>query len=302
MQRELRPDLIEPRRHLAAMIDDALRRGQCGDGTPERLWQPWTNDGFATRVTAAEASIRAWRNRDRPSVPYNILPLLRAFYGDLPRYADARDAMLLAWRRSRGLTDEPPPPPRTIEISRFSDFAEIVDLGVSQPTPDSNGDLTVPWTLHIYPDTACEIGGQMVEIGVIALCVIIESRHWQPVPDSVFRRKKHPTLGVPAPPGGVLIVGPVDEQGRIAGTPLEDEPQIIMEPLGEAGDGPITFSVRVKRDGFKITSRGKQDAADTQKAVLDTIFASGIERDRKNRLIIAQATVSSSARRRSGGN
>ena len=201
-----------------------------------------------------------------------------------------------AWRLAGGLkaveASPPPSPPRTIESTPFSDVAEIVDLEVSQPTPDNSGNLIVPVTLRIHPDLNCEHDGKKVEIGVTAPYVMVESRHWRPNPDSVFRGKKHANLKGVGKSGAVQVVDPKDEQGRIDGAPLEDEPRITMEPLAEDADGPITFSVRVARDGFKVTPCDAAELTDAQTAVLDAIFNNeAFPKDGKQRLIVASETA-----------
>jgi hypothetical protein len=297
MGRRPRPELKEARAHLASMIDDALNKGQRGDGERERSWQPWTNTGFADKVAASESDVRGWRNANNPVRPGNILPTLRVLYGDIPAFAQGRNAMLLAWRRAGGIRSEEPGPPAVIAIEskQFSDVAEIVDLSVSQPTPDNTGNLIVPFTLRIHPDTNCEVDGNTIEIGVTAPYAIVESEHWRPVADTVIRGKAHPNARSVAARGAVQLVAPVDEQGRIDGQPLESEPRVILEPLRPDSDGPIEVSVRVARDGFKVTPRGQADVTGTQKAVLDALFADAFPRDKKNRLKVASETVRSRA-------
>jgi hypothetical protein len=277
------------------MIDAALNKGQRGDGVRERSWQPWTNTGFAEKVFASESDVRGWRNAGNPVRPGNILPVLRVLYGDISVYAQARNDMHVAWRHAGGIrVEEPAPPPvLAIESKQFSEVAEIVDLSVSQPTPDNTGNLIVPFTLRIHPDTNCEVDGNAVEIGVTEPYVIVESEHWRPVADTVFRGKTHPNTRSVAARGAVRLVAPADEQGRIDGQPLESEPRVILEPLRPDSDGPIEVSVRVAREGFKVTPRGHADVTGTQKAVLDALFADAFPRDKKNRLKVASEAVRS---------
>jgi hypothetical protein len=193
MGRRPRPELNEARAYLAGLIDTALNDGQRGDGTRQRSWQPWTNTGFADKVAASESDVRAWSNANNPVRPVNILPILRVLYGEIPAYAGARKGMHIAWRLAGGIrSEEPPPPIRPIDSKQFGEVAEIVDLAVSQPTPDNNGNLIVPFTLRIHPDTNCEVDGNSVEIGVTAPYFVVESEHWRPVADTVFRGKAHP--------------------------------------------------------------------------------------------------------------
>jgi hypothetical protein len=124
---------------------------------------------------------------------------------------------------------------------------------------------------------------------------MVESGHWRPAADTVFRGKAHPNTRSVATRGAVQIVRPTDDQGRIDGLPLESEPRIILEPLDPDGDGPIEVSIRVAREGFKVTPRGHSDVTGTQKAVLDALFADSFPKDKKNRLKVASETVRSRA-------
>jgi hypothetical protein len=247
---------------------------------------------------AHESDVRGWRHRENPVRPVNILPILRVLYGDIPAFAEKRERMRDAWRRAGGIrVEEPPPPLRAIETKSFSEVAEIVELAVSQPTPDNNGNLIVPFTLRIHPDKDCVVGAQAIEIGVAEALAVIESEHWRPAADSVFRGKPHPNTARTAAAGAALLNGPVVD-GRIDGNPLGDEPKATLEPRVENVDGPIEFSIRVARDSFVVTPRGAPAVSGTQKAVLDALFADAFPRDRKNRLKVASETVRSRAVKR----
>lgn len=289
-----RPELAEARCALAGVIDAALKGGQFHDPDALCFGRPWTNEAFAAAVAATESAVRSWRDQRKPSRPVNIVPLLEVLHGDNPRFAEARKAMLNAWRRAGGYIEDviPPPQPSGIETRKFSDVAAVVDLSVGQPVPDNAGNnLILPWTVNIYPDPRCVFEDKKVEIGVTAVFVLIESEHWQPHQESVFRKKNHPNIEKDATPGGVQLVGPTDGKGRIAGEPLEDEPSVKMEPKGKDASGPIDVSVRVFRDGFTVTPRDATDVSETQKFVLDAIFGSAFETDANQRLIVARETV-----------
>jgi hypothetical protein len=87
------------------------------------------------------------------------MPLLRVFYGDQEKFAEARSAMMQAWRRTTGSAEEPAHGPREIETKEFADFVYIVDLSVSRPVAGNiEGTLTVPYTLRIHPGTTDERG------------------------------------------------------------------------------------------------------------------------------------------------
>ncbi len=94
----------QERRHLAALIDHALKIGQRGDGSPKDRWHPWTEIELARKAGVESAStVSDWRDSENPSRPGNIIPLLKAFYGDIPAYAEAKAAMLKAWKRAAGI-------------------------------------------------------------------------------------------------------------------------------------------------------------------------------------------------------
>jgi hypothetical protein len=297
MGRRPRPDLTAHRQELARLIDDALNVGQRGNGSRPRGWESWTNQAFAEKAGSWESDVRGWRNQSNPVRPKMIIPLLEVFFGNRSEYAAARQAMLIAWRRAGGIrSEEPAPPPvRAIETKQFSELAEIVDLSVSQPTPDNNGNLIVPFTLRIHPDTNCEVDGNSVEIGIGPAYAVIESEQWKPAADTVFRGKPHTYTGKTAAAGTALLVGPTDDKGRLDGQPLADTPNVTLEPRAQDADGPIEVSIRVAREGFKVTPHGHADVTGTQKAVLDALFADSFPRDKKHRLKVASETVRSRA-------
>jgi len=75
---------------------------------------------LAKKAGANYKSVANWRNPVILYTPANIIPLLKTFYGDDPRYAAQRQAMLRLWRQARGYdTDDlatftvPPSPPAT---------------------------------------------------------------------------------------------------------------------------------------------------------------------------------------------
>jgi len=65
-----------------------------------------------------------------------------------------------------------------------------------------------------------------------------------------------------------------------------------MEPTGVDGDGLITMSVQVPRDGISVILTDGGSVSATQQAVLDAIFAEAIPRDDSGRrLVVASAAV-----------
>ena len=291
----------EEKCRLAGLIDDALKAGQRGDGTP-KPWLPWKPMDFAAEVNTGVSSVSDWRDRENPTRPGNIMPILKAFYGDIPAYAEAKQAMLTAWKRASGIDADDPPEPRRITPTQFSDIVEVVTLLVNQdPTPDNHGTLTVPYTLRLRCDDNVEVPikvkGQAVtvtmEIGLTAPLFVVESGEWQPMEETIFRKGQHPNIK-PGPFGdSVLVTGPADNHGRIVGEPLKDVPHLLMEKTGQ--DGAVTLSVKVPRDGFRVILPDQPPLSATQKDVLDAIFAQGIPRDAKNRLEVAKVQVTPNA-------
>ncbi len=285
---------------LAKLIDAALTKGQRATG---EKGQPWTNMGFAEKIGASASSVAEWRDTANPARPGNIVPLLNAFFGTIPAYADDKAAMLKAWKRAGGIDSDDPPDPRAIQAEQFSEVAQVVSLLINQPTPDNQGNLKVPYTLHLRCHESLAIPIVVnkrpvtvtLDIGLTAPLFAVESKHWNPVQDSIFRKRKHPNLANPFN-DSVRLIGPTDNHSRIVGEPLEDETHVLMEPSGAAqDDGPITLLVKSPRDGISVTLADGAELSATQRDVIDALFASAIPRDAANRLEVARATISPKA-------
>jgi hypothetical protein len=289
----------QERLHLAGLIDQALKIGQRGDGTKKQHWQPWTEVEFARKVSTGPSTISDWRDSENPSRPVNIQPLLRVFYGDIPAYAEAKAAMLKAWKRAAGIDSDDPPDPR--DIKTFNEVAEVVHLMVNQPTPDNQGNLIVPYTLRLRCDEHREIEIKVdgapvtvaMDIGVTKPVFKVRSDDWQPMQDTIFRKKKHPHTAPGPCPDSVLLTDERDGGGRVVGEPLEDEPHVLMEKTGIGGEAAIILSVVVPRDGFSVSLCGGAPASARQQDVIDAILAEAIPRDKENpgRLEVASAVV-----------
>ena len=312
------PEHLEARRRLAQLIDEALQKGQRVTVTEPETWRRWTNAAFGLKVDATESAVRTWRRVENPVRPPHIVKMLNVFYGDpqdpklspalkpvVEGFQPARKAMYDAWRLADGHAIVEPETPRLANIDSpdFGDLAEIVVLQVHQPTQDNyRGNLIVPVTLGIRPDEDVEYAGKKVAIGVKDAYFAVESSDWQPVQNSIFGTKKTPKVGDTVSPGVVQVFGKTDGQGRIHDTPLDDEPNVTMEPVKDDAAGTIGFSVRVKRDAFVVTARDGGETTDAQNTVLDAIFADGaFPKDRKGRLIVARRRVTPKANRDSGG-
>jgi hypothetical protein len=289
----------QERRQLAAMIDDALKIGQRGDGTSKQRWEPWTEVEFAKKTGTGASTVSDWRDRENPTRPVDIRPLLNTFYGTILAYAEARAGMLKAWKRAGGIDEDDPPDPR--DIKSFSQIAEVVHLMVNQPTPDNYGNLIVPYTLRLRCDEnrqiEIKVDGSPVtlamDIGITKPVFKVRSDVWQPVQDSLFRKKKHPQTAPGPCPDSVVLTGERDANDRVVGEPLEDEPRFLMEKSSANSDASITLSIVVPRDGFSVTLCGEAPVSITQQDVINAIFAEAIPKDRENnnRLEVASAVV-----------
>lgn len=289
--RKIAPDVLEARRYLASLIDTALNAGVRGDWPHERTSGPWTNQDFANGVGAVEGAVRSWRNQNNPVRPTNIVPLLRVFFGDNDKFSAPRKAMLEAWRRAGGfVVNEPPPALRPIETRSFSDHAAIVALLVDRPEAP-NDNLVIPFSLRIHPDPRCRIAGHTVELGVTEAFFEVESEHWQPSQDSILWTRDHPNIEPDGTRTGVKLIGPPGNKEQINGEPLAGVATIALRPKEPGADGPVTLSVRVFDDGFKVTPRDGSNVSETQKTVIEAIFGGAFRKDVRGRLIVASETV-----------
>ncbi len=296
------PDLLPHREHLARLIDTAIAHGHHAP-EQDKPYEPWvwTNEAFGLALGTDEGTVRGWRGKMGVHTPPNIVPILRVLYGDPPEFQADRDAMKLAWYRAKGIPPPEPPPPAQRDVQGlrpFADAAEIIDLAMSQPPPPTNGStLTVPFTFRVHPDRDCTIEAA-IAIGVEHVLVVVESEHWQPQPNSVFRGAGHPNAGDTAVPGAALFNGPRKQGERwIDGKPLGDQPLLIMERKQD-GDGPVVMSARVRREDFVVVPRPQpgdnrppEAIGETTKVVLNAIFAGAYELDARKRLVVARARI-----------
>src|ERR1019366_1355459 len=292
MPRLQRPELLEHQVYLACLIDAAMLDGQRADPDDPRFGAPWTEEEMADAVGGHRTTVEGWRSRTKPHTPPNIVPLLKAFYGDTPKFAPLKYAMRVAWHRAKwGRDPEPPELPRhNIETRKFSDHAAVVALLVDQPE-SPNDNLVIPFNLRIHPDPRCRFGGRTVELGVTAAFFESDSEHWQPGQDSIFWTRDHPNIKSDGTRTGVELVGPLDVRGHIDGEPLAGVRTITLRPKRLGEDGPVTLSVLVPEDTFKVTPRDGANVSDTQTTVIEAIFSGAFPMDGRGRLVVASETI-----------
>jgi len=198
------------------------------------------------------------------------------------------------YHAARGIPDDLPANIWTIKGERFSAFADIVGLTVSQPTPDNSGGVHVAYTLKVHPDKNVrpdpDSDTNAIELGIREAFFAIEADEWQPASDSIFRdNSDHENLGRTARRNSALIKGPQDSKGRIDGHPLGRDLRAKLEPTTDGAAGTIVFLVLVDREAFVVTPKDGRGAVNNQqKAVLDAIFASAIPKDERRRLVVAR--------------
>lgn len=295
----------DERRQLAAMIDHALRIGQRGDGTPNEKWVPWTDVAFARKVNQSPAAVAAWRNREIPERPNHIIPVLNVFYGDDPSYADARESMRRAWYRADGKDPDEPPPPRVIATQNLHALANVVTLQLNQPTPDNSGNVILPYTVRfrreLQPKIPVIVDGKpftdTFDIGLSRPLLAFVSKHWQPLQDTIFRRRKHPNIEHEAD-DCVRITGPLDK-GVVIGDPLDDpsdeqgngQLDVRMELIDPDKDGSVALAVKVPRDGIKVTQTSGNPVTDIQALVIEAIIAEGCAPDDNGHIPVRTVTT-----------
>lgn len=223
----------------------------------------------------------------------NITPLLRVFFGEVHDYADAKQAMLIAWRKTAGTDaasdpDLNQPTVGTISTQRFSDVAKVVYLRANQPTPHNDGCIRIPITLQLNFDKnrkiPISINGKrkevLIDIGLKSPLLAVKSDAWQPLEDSIFRRPKQPRMKRGHFPDSVVLLAEQDlSAGVLVGDPLEGESYVMMERMAPDADGRITFAVLSDAEGFHVTPSGKPQSSRLKAAVMAALFASAIPRD-----------------------
>ena len=213
------------------------------------------------------------------------------------RFPEQWNRMWSLYHTARGTPDDLPVNIWTITGERFSAFADIVGLTVSQPMPDNSGGVHVAYTLKIHPDENVrpdpDSASNAIELGIREAFLAIEADEWQPASDSIFRdNSDHENLGRTARKNSALIKGPHDTKGRIDGHPLGRDLRAKLEPTTDGAAGTIVFLVLVERGAFVVTPKdGKGAVNSQQKAVLDAIFASAIPKDERKRLVVERAAA-----------
>ena len=298
-----KPALEPHQRALAAMIDDALNRGQRGDGSDPRHWTKWTNRGFAEKAVVAETSLANWRNPDKRMPPEDIAPLLKTFYGDIARHAADKAKMQRLWRLARGYIVDDESGAEGWDVgrpSRLQGTASLVNLLTHAPVPWNDGTLRMAVTLVITPDRDLSYGGRAMTIGLAEALLCMQSDGLQPAWKSLPSQRGLANFALDA--AGERIVGPIDPAtGMINGEPLGDEHFFTFEPAG-AGEACVTVSIHAPRGCFRVLPSGSGSTAAKRKgrsnvnqnAVINALFHEQLRtRDDHDRPVLARATVGS---------
>lgn len=285
------PELAPYQRDLARMIDAALKAGQRGDGTKSQYWAPWTVTDFMKAAKCSASAIANWRNEDARKPPYNIVPLLNAFYGEIPLYEAQKEKMRRLWHAARGIPDEQTglTAPR-----RLTGPSTLVHLRghKSEPVTDSNTNHALYVSLTISPHHDAQYGDKRVTIGLRHAILRLTSDHWQPTRNGLISERGHSNFAIDA--AGARIVGPVDqEMGVLNGQIVGDDAIAELEPLNN-GDGPVTVSVVATESSFKVMENG--DLSAEQDAVIAALLMDMLKtRDNQTRVVLESVTVQPAA-------
>ena len=287
--------------NLAILIGEELDAGQRPEGPFKGRTKPWKPGEFgrqAGNVTAT--AVQSWRNRDKPTVPNNIYPILNAFYGDdkNSEYGEARAIMKRAFDKAGGNTDIEPDPWTIVDKSMIA-VAEPVALMFNQPDIDNaTGALRLPFTLQFRRKQAQKIKvnlrGKVVvavfDLGLKEAWLSIASPRWQPTEGSLFRTKDktHPRIGKRFK--DELQILPADGEIYLDDEPLSDEPAISLEIRDDAGEERITLSVAADEEALKPIVP-TQPRSLRQDDVIAAILRTATDRDRDGRIIVATETI-----------
>ncbi|WP_158932671.1 hypothetical protein [Acidisphaera sp. S103] len=296
-----RPELERYQRELARIIDDALNRGQCGDGTPERHWKPWTNTQFADIAGISERSVANWRDPDALMPPYEITPLLKCLYGDIDRFKADRAAMHRLWQLARGhitAHEVPSTDPRSDKSPNLRGKATLITLQAHAPTPLEDGTMRLSITLIISPDRDLSYRGKAITIGLAEALLTVEPGLYQPTHRSRPSQRGLRNFKISA--AGERIIGPLDRtSGMIDGEPLDDEYLMDLE-VAESGAGPINIIVHASRNSFRARisplsgteAKMPQHCSINQNVVMNALFYEQLKnQDCHNRAVLARITV-----------
>jgi hypothetical protein len=300
-----RPELEPHQRALALMIDDALNRGQRGDGENEKHWARWNNRSLAdaSRGIFSENAVANWRDPDRRMPPEDIKPLLKLFYGTIERFKDDRAKMERLWRLARGyiVDDEAPASGwAAVRTQNLQGQVDLVRLHTHQPVPWNDGTLRLAITLVITPDQDVSYRGRAVIIGLSEALLRLDASGLQPAYKALPSQRGLPHF-VPSAAGD-RIIGPLDrDTSMINGEPLGDEFLLSLENLAtEPDDKPATVAVCASRGSFRVLPRSmggniRQPAARrlaNQNAVVNALFFEQYrERDDHDRAVLARARI-----------
>jgi hypothetical protein len=296
-----RPDLEPYQRKLALMIDDALKRGQRGDGEDQKRWKPWTNRPFADRACVAENSVSNWRDPDRRMPPKDIDPVLKVFYGVTDRFKEDKAKMKLLWQLARGYVVDDDIRARNWEVGRSQNLqgiANLVTLRTHAPVPWNDGTMRLAITLVITPDRDLSYRGKAITVGMTEALLCLESSAFQPAWKSLPSQRGLANFVLTT--AGERIVGPLDPTtGMIDGEPLGDEYLMVLETVA-TDVASATVAVHAPRGSFRVlpqagsgtVEKSRDRCSANQEAVVNALFHEQLrDRDDHDRAVLSRAPI-----------
>jgi hypothetical protein len=302
MGRPPKPDTTRARLEtFATLLRRALSDGHRAVGPYQgATGRPWTVKEFAHRAHASPGAVSSWFADKNPSLPMNVQPILRALYGDIPEFADAKDAMHRAWFEAGGNVDIVPEEPSFIDKTMIQ-AASPVSLIVTPPN-DSEPDAT---TLHLlvtlafrrfeYGEIEILCKGRPIQatfhLALKEAWLSVSSDQWQPTAESLFLKPAPYHNNVPDRFGNAIRIVPDAGQTYLAGELLSDVAWFPFQRVAGGVTSKVTITVQARKQAFDLTLDQEPPTDLNQKDVIDAIIRTATDTDKEGRIIVARKTT-----------
>jgi hypothetical protein len=289
-----RPDLLEPRRALARLINDHLNRGQRAD-VEQRNWKPWTDADFSGYVGVSPNTVSNWRSEDYPMPPTDIVPLLNILFGDIPAFQGWRRDLRDAWSRAKGLL--PPDSEQNTsedissewEIRNTDQSPGLAELRLHPPRPGNKRDTFYLDATFRMDLAEYEWECRTIFIGVRDVGLAIDSPSYQPAKGTLVAERR-PMENMKLKPGG-LEFHPDAGKTHLEGDILRGEHIAVMEPTATA-EAVITVTAHAGRRSFLLRAEDKLAAvSNEQDAILNVLIHKTKPKDALGRVVLARSRI-----------
>lgn len=288
-----RPDLLEPRRALAHLINDHLNRGQRVD-VEQRNWKPWTDADFSGYVGVSPNTVSNWRSKTNPIPPTNILPLLNILFGDNPAFQGWRRDLTDAWSRAKGLLPEPEQNASEDvslewEIRNTDQSPGLTELRLHPPRPGNKRDTFYLDATFRMDLAEYEWKDRTIFVGVRDVGLSVSSPSHQPAKDTLVAERR-PMENMKLKPGG-LEFHPDTGKSHLEGDILRGEHIAVMEPT-TAADAVITVTAHAGRRSFLLRTEDEVGlVSNEQDAILNVLIHKTKPKDELGRVVLARSRI-----------